>query len=47
MVLLRVGPRGLCTNVATAREYCGEICGPFGGSFCRVEDESFGALSLA
>ena len=44
---LRVGARGLCTNVATARGDCGESCGPSGRSFGRVEDESFGALSLA
>ena len=44
---LRVGPRGLCTNVATARGDCGEICGPSRQSFGGVEDESFGALFLA
>ena len=43
---LRVRPRGLCTNVATARGYCGERCGPSGRSFGGVEDESFGDLSL-
>ena len=44
---LRVGPRGLCINVATARGEYGEICGPYGQSFGGVEDESFGDLSLA
>ena len=28
---LRVGPRGLCTNVATARGDCGEAADPPGG----------------
>ena len=44
---MRVGPRGICTNVATARGECGEICGPSGRSSGRVEDKSFGAISLA
>ena len=44
---LRVGPRGLCINIATARGEYGEICGPYGQSFGGVEDESFGDLSLA
>ena len=44
---LRVGPRGLCTNVATARGDYSESCGPSGWSFGRLEDESFGDISLA
>ena len=44
---LRVGPRGLCTNVLTAREECGEIRGPSGRYFGGVEDEYFRYLSLA
>ena len=43
---LRVGPRGLCTNVATARGDYGKICGPSGRSFGRVEYEYFGDLYL-
>ena len=38
---LKVGPRGICTNVATARGGCGESCGPSGRSFGGVEDKSF------
>ena len=44
---LRVGPRGIYTNVATARGYCGESCGPSGWSFGGVEDEFIGDISLA
>ena len=44
---MRVGPRGICTNVATARGDCGKSCGLYGRSFGGVEDKSFGALSLA
>ena len=44
---LRVGRRGLCANVATARVDCGESYRPSGLSFGGVEDDSFGDLSLA
>ena len=44
---LRVGPRGLCNNIATAGGDCSESCGPSRRSFGGVEDESFGALFLA
>ena len=43
---LRVGSRGLCTNVATARADCGKNCGSSGRSFGGVEDESFGGIYL-
>ena len=42
---LRVGPRGICINVATARGDYGKICRPSGRSFGGVEDESFGNFS--
>ena len=41
---LKVGPRGLCTNVATSGGDCGEICGPSGRYFGGAEYESFGDL---
>ena len=44
---LMVGPRGFCTNVATARGDCDESCGPSGRSFGGAKEESFGALYLA
>ena len=44
---LKFGPMGLCTNVETARGYCGEICGPSRRSFGGVEDKSFGGISLS
>ena len=47
VLALRVGPRVLCTNVATARGDCGESCGPSGQSFGGVEDDSFRDISLA
>ena len=43
---MRVGPRGLCTNVVTDRGDFGEICGPSGRSFGGVEDNYFGAIYL-
>ena len=46
VLAMRVGPRGVCTNVATARGDYGEICGPSGSSFGRVEYEYFGDLYL-
>ena len=36
---LRVGPRGLCTNISTDRGGCGEICRPSGWSFGGLDDE--------
>ena len=44
---LRVGPRVICTNVATARGDCVGSCVPSGRSFGSVEDESFGDIYLA
>ena len=44
---LRVGPRGICTNVATDRGDCGKSCGPSRRSFGRAEDEYLGDLYLA
>ena len=44
---LRVGPRVLCTNVATARGDYEKICESSGRSFDEVKDDSFGDFSLA
>ena len=45
---LRVGHKGLYTNVATAGGgFCGKICVPSWRFFGKVEDKSFGDLSLA
>ena len=43
---LRVGPRGLFTNVATTRGDCSGGCGTSGQYFDGAEDKYFGDLYL-
>ena len=43
---LRVGPRGICTDVTTYRGDYGKICGPSGRSFGGVEDDYYRAIYL-
>ena len=47
VLALRVGLRHLCTNVTAVRGGCGRICRPSGRSVGKMEDKSFGYLSLS